>query len=95
MEQGNTPDLVLCVPCKDDGSETWVLNPQERDSFRIVVRCEQGKSVIKRAEKVVHTLRHQKRWYQDCLHYSISTLVLQLLIVASLSFLLLVFVATH
>jgi hypothetical protein len=39
MAQTNKPDLVLRVACQEDSTRTWALDPQRRDSFRIVVRC--------------------------------------------------------
>jgi hypothetical protein len=39
MAQTNNPDLVLAVPCQEDRTGTWVLDPEGRNSFRIVVRC--------------------------------------------------------
>ena len=42
MAQTNKPELVLCVAGQEDTSRTWVLDPQGRDSFRIVVRCRRG-----------------------------------------------------
>jgi|HubBroStandDraft_6_1064221.scaffolds.fasta_scaffold3402732_1 hypothetical protein len=39
MTQTKNSDLVLAVPCQEDRSGTWALEPEGRDSFRIVVRC--------------------------------------------------------
>lgn len=39
MAQTNKLDLVLSVAGQEDSTRTWVLDPQGRDSFRIVVRC--------------------------------------------------------
>jgi hypothetical protein len=39
MTQTHKPDLVLSAAGHDDTTRTWVLDPQGRDSFRIVVRC--------------------------------------------------------
>jgi hypothetical protein len=36
----NKPDILLCVSCPDDKTREWILNsPQNRNTFRIVVRC--------------------------------------------------------
>ena len=41
MLHSNKPDLVLSVPCGAGRAHTWVLNPANSDTFRIVVRCSQ------------------------------------------------------
>jgi hypothetical protein len=45
MAQTNTPDLVLSVACHGD-TRTWTLDPQGRDSFRIVVCCHEVERIV-------------------------------------------------
>lgn len=39
MARTNQPNLVLRVACDEDSTRTWALDPEGRDSFRIVVQC--------------------------------------------------------
>jgi len=45
MPQTNNPDLVLAVPCQEDRTG-WVLDPEGRNSFRIVVRCRRAQGAL-------------------------------------------------
>ena len=45
MAPTNNPDLVLSVACQEEGTRTWVLDPEGRNSFRIVVRCRRAPGV--------------------------------------------------
>jgi hypothetical protein len=49
VPQTGSPDLVLHVPCDDDGEYSFVLDPpQGRCSFRFVVRCQDSKREVPR-----------------------------------------------
>jgi hypothetical protein len=37
------PDLVISVPCSEDGAPTFVLEPPGRGGFRIVARCQEDR----------------------------------------------------
>jgi len=39
MVDNNVPDLWLMVQSTDRTAKTWVLEPQGRNTFRIVVIC--------------------------------------------------------
>ena len=39
MPPSDNRDLVLSASCGASQAHTWVLDPQGRNSFRIVVRC--------------------------------------------------------
>jgi hypothetical protein len=43
MAQINKPELVLCVAGQGEGTRTWVLDPQGRDRFRIVVHSQRAR----------------------------------------------------
>ena len=45
MAQTNNPDLVLAVPCQEERTG-WVLDPEGRNSFRIVVRCRRAQGAL-------------------------------------------------
>lgn len=39
MKNSNRPDLVLVVPSQASSPRTWILEPQGRNTFKIVVVC--------------------------------------------------------
>ena len=39
MRSSNLPELVLVVPSQVAKTRTWVLEPQGRNTFKIVVVC--------------------------------------------------------
>jgi hypothetical protein len=45
------PDLVFHVACGEDSSRMWVLDPQGRDSFRIIVRSQEAKTAAFRKSR--------------------------------------------
>ena len=39
MKNSHPPNLVLVVPSQTSKSRTWVLEPEGRNTFKIVVVC--------------------------------------------------------
>jgi len=39
MKNSHPPNLVLVVPSRTSNPRTWVLEPQGRNTFKIVVVC--------------------------------------------------------
>jgi hypothetical protein len=39
MSSSNQPDLTLVVPSNSSQERTWILEPQGRSTFKIIVVC--------------------------------------------------------
>lgn len=67
MAHTSKPDLVLRVACEDDSPRTWALGPQGRDTFRIVIRCEDTPGAAS---------RHSSRFFRAIAHGLLSSFAL-------------------
>ena len=60
------PDLVLSAPCNRDGEHPFVLDPpQGRNSFRIVVRCQESE---RQPEGITVTETTEMKMAKKCAH---------------------------
>jgi hypothetical protein len=49
MRNQNSPTLTLVVPSSASRERTWILEPQGRNTFKIVVICSPSKTLEKSA----------------------------------------------